>query len=206
MKIMEVTRAEEATQVPVEEAIRVESGGKMRRTTMARGCLYCALQLPDTAEFCPQCGRPIETGFAIRPIQESELDSFGPSYGSWRASAGSGTSKDGIRVENGGKMRRTTIARGCLYCALQLPDTAEFCPQCGRSIETGFAIRPIQESEFVCSHKEMKGKDGLLRQRGVSSDGSGPLTWKNLHTLESAQSAEHIWSRVNGHYSSGQND
>jgi len=38
---------------------------------MAKGCLYCGLQLPDTAEFCPQCGRPIERGLEIRPIQES---------------------------------------------------------------------------------------------------------------------------------------
>ncbi len=43
---------------------------------MAIGCLYCGLQLPDTAEFCPECGRPIERGFEIRPIQESEFDSL----------------------------------------------------------------------------------------------------------------------------------
>ena len=27
---------------------------------MAKGCLYCGLQFPDTTRFCPQCGRPIE--------------------------------------------------------------------------------------------------------------------------------------------------
>jgi hypothetical protein len=40
---------------PREEAIRVESGVKMRRTNMAIGCLYCGLQLPDTAELCVIC-------------------------------------------------------------------------------------------------------------------------------------------------------
>jgi predicted amidophosphoribosyltransferase len=41
---------------------------------MATECLYCGLQLPDATAFCPNCGRPIERGFEIRPIQESELD------------------------------------------------------------------------------------------------------------------------------------
>ncbi len=72
--------------------------------------------------------------------------------------------------------RRTHMAKGCLYCGLQLPETAEFCPQCGRSIERGFGIRPIQESEFDSLRKEMKGKDDLLRQQGFYSDCSGPRT------------------------------
>ena len=46
------------------------------------------------------------------------------------------------------------MAIGCLYCGLQLPDTAEFCPECGRLIERGFEIRPIQESEFDYLHKK----------------------------------------------------
>ena len=54
--------------------MKPKSGVQMRRTTMAKGCLYCGLQLPDSADFCPQCGRPIERGFAIRPIQEPEFD------------------------------------------------------------------------------------------------------------------------------------
>ena len=57
------------------------------------------------------------------------------------------------------------MAIGCLYCGLQLPDTAEFCPECGRLIERGFEIRPIQESELDCLRKEMKRKDDLLRQQ-----------------------------------------
>src|SRR5271157_4595039 len=58
----------------IEDAIRIESGVKIRRTTITTGCLYCGLQLPETAHFCPQCGRLIERGFEIRPIRESELD------------------------------------------------------------------------------------------------------------------------------------
>ena len=58
----------------LEEALRVESAGKMRSINVATGCLYCGLQLPATAEFCPQCGRSIESGFAICPKQKSELD------------------------------------------------------------------------------------------------------------------------------------
>jgi predicted amidophosphoribosyltransferase len=41
---------------------------------MARDCLYCGLQFSDTTHFCPNCGRPIERDFSIRPNQESELD------------------------------------------------------------------------------------------------------------------------------------
>src|SRR5260370_38685446 len=37
----------------------------MRRITMAKGCLYCGLQLPDTTRFCPQCGRPIEDAIRV---------------------------------------------------------------------------------------------------------------------------------------------
>ena len=62
---------------PIEDAIRVERGRKIRRTNMAIGCLYCGLQLPDTADFCPECGRSIERGFEIRPILESEFDGLG---------------------------------------------------------------------------------------------------------------------------------
>ena len=59
---------------PIEDAIRVESGIKIRSTTIATGCLYCGIQLPASAGFCPECGRQIERGFEIRPIQESEID------------------------------------------------------------------------------------------------------------------------------------
>jgi predicted amidophosphoribosyltransferase len=43
---------------------------------MANYCLYCGLQYSDTTKFCPNCGRPTERGFRIRPIQESECDSL----------------------------------------------------------------------------------------------------------------------------------
>ncbi len=42
---------------------------------MAKDCLHCGLQFSDTTEFCPDCGRPTEKGFIIRPpAQESELE------------------------------------------------------------------------------------------------------------------------------------
>ena len=41
---------------------------------MAKDCLYCGLQFSDTTNFCPNCGRPTERDFIIRPNQESELD------------------------------------------------------------------------------------------------------------------------------------
>lgn len=41
---------------------------------MAKDCLYCGFQYSDTTHFCPNCGRPTESGFKILPIQESELD------------------------------------------------------------------------------------------------------------------------------------
>ena len=62
----------------------------------------------------------------------------------------------------------------CLYCGPQLPDTAEFCSECGRPRERGFAIRPIEKSEFECLRKGMK--DDLLRQQGFYYDGSSLLT------------------------------
>jgi len=41
---------------------------------MAKECLFCGLQFSDTTNFCPNCGRPTESDFSIRPMQESEWD------------------------------------------------------------------------------------------------------------------------------------
>ena len=41
---------------------------------MPKECLYCGQQYSDTTNFCPNCGRPTESGFRIRPIQKSEWD------------------------------------------------------------------------------------------------------------------------------------
>ena len=67
------------------------------------------------------------------------------------------------------------MATGCFYCGLQLPDTTEFCPLCGRPIEKGFEIRPIQVSEFDRLNKEMKDEDDLVRQQRFYYVCSGPL-------------------------------
>jgi hypothetical protein len=63
----------------VEEPAALVSGARESRPQAE--CLYCRIPLPDTAEFCPRCGRPIERGFAIRPIQESEFDGLGKDEG-----------------------------------------------------------------------------------------------------------------------------
>jgi predicted amidophosphoribosyltransferase len=41
------------------------------RTTIAKGCLYCGLRLPEFADFCPECGRPTEV--AIRVDSEVKM-------------------------------------------------------------------------------------------------------------------------------------
>ena len=41
---------------------------------MSKDCLYCGLQFSDTMKFCPNCGRPIVSGFIVRPMQDSEWE------------------------------------------------------------------------------------------------------------------------------------
>ena len=82
----------------------------------------------------------------------------------WMASIGCSPSHDTVRVDNKGKMRRTPMAKDCLYCGLQFSDTTHFCPNCGRPTESGFSIRPIQESELERLHREVKEKDDLIQQ------------------------------------------
>jgi RNA polymerase subunit RPABC4/transcription elongation factor Spt4 len=70
--------------------------------------------------------------------------------GSWRASVRSGASSDAIRVERAGKMRRsTTMTKGCLYCGRRFPDTAAFCPQCGRRIEEAARVERTGKMERI---------------------------------------------------------
>ncbi len=35
---------------------------------------YCGLQFAATTTFCPNCGRPTESRFSIRPLQEQESE------------------------------------------------------------------------------------------------------------------------------------
>ena len=30
------------------------------KISITKGCLYCGLRLPEQADFCPECGRPVE--------------------------------------------------------------------------------------------------------------------------------------------------
>ena len=52
----------------------------------------------------------------------------------------------------------------CLYCGLRFPDTARFCPNCGRHTEKDFTVRPIQADELECLRKQVREKDALIRQ------------------------------------------
>jgi hypothetical protein len=56
------------------------------------------------------------------------------------------------------------MAKDCLYCGLQFSDTTTFCPNCGRPTESGFSIRPMQESEVDRLRREVQEKDELIRQ------------------------------------------
>jgi predicted amidophosphoribosyltransferase len=56
------------------------------------------------------------------------------------------------------------MSKDCLYCGLQFSDTTRFCPNCGRPTESGFSIRPLQESEVERLRREMREKDDLIRQ------------------------------------------
>ncbi len=56
------------------------------------------------------------------------------------------------------------MAKDCLYCGLHYSDTTQYCPNCGRPTESGFIVRPRQESELERLRRETKEKDGLKRQ------------------------------------------
>jgi hypothetical protein len=60
------------------------------------------------------------------------------------------------------------MAKDCLHCGLQFSDTTKFCPNCGRPTEKGFLIRPVQGSEVNRLRREMKEKDDLIRQLGLT--------------------------------------
>lgn len=42
------------------------------KTAIVKGCVYCGLRLPEHAEFCPECGRPLEE-VVIRDDQEGQM-------------------------------------------------------------------------------------------------------------------------------------
>lgn len=106
---------------------------------MAKDCLYCGLQFSDTTQLCPNCGRPVEKVFSIRPMQESELDHLR----SGMKEKGDLKRQQGFHSDCSGPLAH----KDCLYCGLQFPGTTQFCPNCGRPIEKAFSIRPMQESE-----------------------------------------------------------
>jgi hypothetical protein len=56
------------------------------------------------------------------------------------------------------------MTKDCLYCGLQFSETTKFCPNCGRPTESGFKIRPTQESELERLRRELKEKEDLIRK------------------------------------------
>ncbi len=79
---------------------------------------------------------------------------------------------------------RTTIAKGCLYCGLRLPEHADFCPECGRPLEKGYVTCATQKSGADCLHMEIEGKDDLAQQHEASSDCSDPLAHETTRMRE----------------------
>ena len=46
------------------------------KTIIANECLHCGHWLPEDADFCPECDRPIERGLIPHATQESEAGCF----------------------------------------------------------------------------------------------------------------------------------
>jgi len=134
---------------------------------MTKDCLYCGLQFPATAEFCPECGRLLEVAARVEHVgkRKNIIMTKGCLYCGLQLPASvefcpeCGRLLEVVaRVEHAGKIRNINVATGCLYCGLRFPANVEFCSQCGRPIERGFAILPVQESESDWLGKQMKGK------------------------------------------------
>jgi hypothetical protein len=77
-------------------------------------------------------------------------------------------------IEEDEKMR-TTIAKGCLYCGLRLPDSADFCPECGRPVEKGCIPHVTQELDADCLDAEIERVNDLIGQSEASSGGNDPF-------------------------------
>jgi predicted nucleic acid-binding Zn-ribbon protein len=56
------------------------------------------------------------------------------------------------------------MSKHCLHCGLRFSDSTAFCPNCGRPTESGFSVRPMQESGLERLGRESKEKDELIRQ------------------------------------------
>ncbi len=76
------------------------------------------------------------------------------------------------------------MAKDCLYCGLQFADTTKFCPNCGRPTESGFSIRPMQESELDRLRRELKEQDGLIRQLVLTRTLQGEASRSTARSIE----------------------
>jgi hypothetical protein len=67
-----------------------------------------------------------------------------------------------LRCNAGLEGRITMTSKICLYCGLQFPGSANFCPECGRFIERGYKILPVQKAECERPYKEMKQEEKCI--------------------------------------------
>src|ERR1051326_6268429 len=90
---------------------------KMQWTPPIQVCLDCGLEFPETTQFCPDCGRPTESGFSFRPMLKSVYD--------YR-----------IRLQEKEVSRRPECSsqdwksptdKVCLYCRIWVPASTQFC-------------------------------------------------------------------------------
>ena len=105
-------------------------------------CLHCGLQLPGSTVFCPECSKPIED--TVRVEVPRAVD----------------TEHSKHAQNHNASPRTTTSGHACLHCHLQLPESAAFCPECGRPVERCYKIRPMQNYE----------SDDLLTETTETSD------------------------------------
>ncbi len=82
------------------------------------------------------------------------------------------------------------MAKDCLYCGFQFPDTTNFCPNCGRPTEKDFIIRPDQESEVDRLHKEIQEKDELIRQLILARTMSDEVCSSGRRNISSADGSQ----------------
>jgi hypothetical protein len=85
-----------------------------------------------------------------------------------------------MRVDREYKKISITHAKGCLYCGLQLPEDADFCPECGRPIERCQISYATRESD--CPDIGIDGKDNRIQVHEASSGCCDPLA-DEIHGL-----------------------
>jgi RNA polymerase subunit RPABC4/transcription elongation factor Spt4 len=114
----------------------IEEDEKMR-TTIVKGCLYCGLRLPEHADFCPECGRPVESAISI----ESEFKKM-------RTTIIKGCLYCGLRLPDSANFCPECgrpVEKGCIPYVIQESDSD--CPDAGTEGENELKGRPEASSD-----------------------------------------------------------